>query len=60
MNTSQKAERPMSGSKADSRMSNEKQRLRILEELSRGELAVLADRTYSQSEGKKKMSKWLY
>lgn len=35
------------------------QRLRILEGLSSGERAVLEDRTYSQSEAKDKMSKWL-
>lgn len=34
-------------------------RLELLEGLSRGERAVLEGRTYSQSEAKKKMSKWL-
>lgn len=34
-------------------------RLALLEGLSRGERAVLEGRTYSQSEAKKKMSKWL-
>ena len=34
-------------------------RLELLEGLSRGELAVLEGRTYSQSETREKMSKWL-
>jgi prevent-host-death family protein len=34
-------------------------RLELLEGLSRGERAVLEGRTYSQSEAREKMSKWL-
>lgn len=34
-------------------------RLELLEGLSRGERAVLEERTCSQSEARKKMSKWL-
>lgn len=34
-------------------------RLGLLDALSRGERAVLEGRTYSQSEAKEKMSKWL-
>lgn len=34
-------------------------RLRILEGIARGETAILENRTYSQSEAKEKMSKWL-
>lgn len=34
-------------------------RLELLEELSPGERAVLGGRTYSQSEAREKMSKWL-
>ena len=34
-------------------------RLRILEGIARGETAIFENRTYSQSEAKEKMSKWL-
>ena len=34
-------------------------RLELLEGLSRGERAVLEERTYSQTEARAKMSKWL-
>jgi len=34
-------------------------RLHILEGLARGEMAILENRTYTQAEAKKKMSKWL-
>jgi len=34
-------------------------RMRILEGIARGETAVLDGRTFSQAEGKEKMSKWL-
>ncbi|MCF7964226.1 type II toxin-antitoxin system Phd/YefM family antitoxin [Methylobacter sp. Wu8] len=34
-------------------------RIRILEGIARGETAVFENRTYSQSEAKEKMSKWL-
>lgn len=34
-------------------------RLELLEGLSRGERAVLEERTYSQSEARENMSKWL-
>jgi len=34
-------------------------RMRILEGVARGEAAIFENRTYSQSEAKKKMSKWL-
>ena len=34
-------------------------RMRILEGIARGELAILEERTYSQSEAKKLMGKWL-
>jgi prevent-host-death family protein len=34
-------------------------RMRILEGIARGEMAILENRTYSQSEAKEKMSKWL-
>lgn len=34
-------------------------RLEILEAVSRGERAILEGRTYSQSEAKEKLSKWL-
>jgi len=36
-----------------------KNRMRILEGIARGEAAILDDRTYTQSEAKEKMSKWL-
>ncbi len=34
-------------------------RLKILEGLARGEMAILENRTYTQKEAKAKMSKWL-
>ncbi len=34
-------------------------RMQILEGLSRGETAILENRTYNHSEAKEKMSKWL-
>lgn len=34
-------------------------RLHLLEGIARGETAILENRTYSQSEAKEKMSKWL-
>jgi len=34
-------------------------RIRLLEGIARGETAILENRTYSQSEAKEKMSKWL-
>jgi prevent-host-death family protein len=34
-------------------------RIHILEGIARGETAILENRTYSQSEAKEKMSKWL-
>lgn len=34
-------------------------RLRILEGVARGETAILENRTYSQTEAKESMSKWL-
>ena len=34
-------------------------RMRILEGVARGETAIIDNRTYTQSEAKKKMSKWL-
>jgi prevent-host-death family protein len=34
-------------------------RMRLLEGIARGETAILENRTYSQSEAKEKMSKWL-
>jgi len=34
-------------------------RLKILEGLARGEMAILENRTYTQKEAKTKMSKWL-
>ena len=34
-------------------------RMRILEGIARGEAAILDNRTYTQSEAKEKMSKWL-
>jgi hypothetical protein len=34
-------------------------RIHILEGIARGEMAILENRTYSQSEAKVKMSKWL-
>ncbi len=34
-------------------------RMRILEGVARGEAAIIDDRTYTQSEAKEKMSKWL-
>lgn len=36
-----------------------RRRFELLEGLSRGELAVFEGRTYSQSEAREKMSKWL-
>ncbi len=34
-------------------------RMRILEGIARGEAAIIDNRTYTQSEAKEKMSKWL-
>lgn len=34
-------------------------RMRILEGIARGEMAILEERTYNQSEAKKLMGKWL-
>ncbi len=34
-------------------------RMRILEGVARGETAILENRTYTQTEAKEKMSKWL-
>lgn len=34
-------------------------RIRLLEGIARGETAILENHTYSQSEAKEKMSKWL-
>lgn len=34
-------------------------RIHLLEGIARGETAILENRTYSQSEAKEKMSKWL-
>ena len=34
-------------------------RMRILEGIARGEMAILENRTYHQTEAKEKMSKWL-
>jgi prevent-host-death family protein len=34
-------------------------RMRILEGIARGEMAILENRTYRQTEAKEKMSKWL-
>ena len=34
-------------------------RIRLLEGIARGEMAILENRTYSQLEAKEKMSKWL-
>jgi prevent-host-death family protein len=34
-------------------------RMRLLEGIARGETAIVEKRTYSQSEAKEKMSKWL-
>ncbi len=34
-------------------------RMRLLEGLARGEMAILENRTYTQAEAKVKMSKWL-
>jgi prevent-host-death family protein len=36
-----------------------KNRMEILDEIAKGETAVLENRTYTQAEAKEKMSKWL-
>lgn len=35
------------------------ERMQILEGIARGELAILEDRVYTQTEAKRKMKKWL-